>query len=105
MGLSAAVGLDTIAYSGKSISTRNATLSPAILKSKEYQSAWGEGFCVMLNFFLLDAKGYRFRHKVAHGDIQVNECNMTTFNLSLYFFIKLVWMIEIKPQQTDSDQP
>lgn len=97
MSLSAVVGLDTIAYNGKNVSTRNATLSPVVLKSEEYQKAWGEDFCVMLNFFLLDANGYRFRHKIAHGDIRVNECNMTTFNLSLYFFIKIIWMIKKTP--------
>lgn len=96
MSLSGKVGLDTIAYSGKTISTRNATLSSAILKSTEYQEGWGSDFCIMLNFFLLDADGYKFRHRIAHGDITVDECNMTSFNLAFYFFIRIVMMVEAR---------
>jgi len=99
MSLSGLVGLDNIAYNGKTISTRNTMLSSDILMSKEYQAMWGEDFCYMLNFFLLDAGGYRFRHKIAHGDITVSECNFTSFNLMIFFILKALLMIKVEPKK------
>lgn len=95
MTLSGLVGLDNISFNGKTTSTRNSNLSPDILMSKEYQVMWGEDFCHMLNFFLLDARAYRFRHKIAHGDITVPECNFTSFNILFFFIIKMILMVRV----------
>lgn len=95
MSLSGLVGLDNISFNGKTVSTRNSNMSSDILMSKEYRAMWGEDFCHMLNFFLLDARAYRFRHKVAHGDITVPECNFTSFNILFFFIIKMILMIRV----------
>lgn len=95
MSLSRLVGLDTITFNGKKTSTRNKNLSSDILLSKEYGDMWGTDFCYMLSFFLYDPSAHRFRHKVAHGDIKMNECNFTTFNILFYFVLKMTMMIEV----------
>lgn len=102
ISLSKLVGLDTFTYNGKSISTRNSNFSLDMLKSKEYQDMWGEYFCYMLSFFLLEPNAYRFRHKVAHGEITVSECNYTSFNILLFFIIKMILMIKIEPKAAQS---
>lgn len=99
ISLSKLVGLDTYTYNGKSVSTRNSNLSPDILKSKEYQDVWGEDFCIMLNFFLLEPNAYRFRHKVAHGEITMSECNFTSFNILFFFIIKMILMIKVEEKR------
>lgn len=96
MYISRLVGLDTITFSGKQTSTRNRNLSTDILSSKEYKEAWGDDFCYMLHFFLFEPMAHRFRHKIAHGDIKVGECNFSTFNVLFYFYIKMTLMVEIK---------
>ena len=97
MSLSNLIGLDTFTYNGKSVSTRNSNLSLDMLNSKEYQEMWGENFCYMLGFFLLEPNAYRFRHKVAHGEITVSECNYTSFNILFFFIIKMILMVKIEP--------
>lgn len=99
MSLSKLVGLDTFTYNGKTVSTRNSNMSPDMLKSKEYQDMWGDDFCIMLNFFLFEPNAYRFRHKVAHGEITMAECNFTTFNILFFFIIKMVLMVKIEPKE------
>lgn len=96
ISLSKLVGLDTYTYNGKTVSTRNSNLSLDMLKSKEYQEMWGEDFCYMLGFFLLEANAYRFRHKVAHGEITMAECNFSSFNILFFFVIKMIMMIKIE---------
>lgn len=104
ISLSKLVGLDTFTYNGKSVSTRNSNLSSDMLKSKEYQDVWGGDFCIMLDFFLLAPNAYRFRHKVAHGEINMSECNFTTFNILFFFIIKMILMIKTTPSNGDEQQ-
>lgn len=96
MHLSRLVGLDTITFNGKQTSTRNKNLSADILQSKEYSEMWGIDFCYLLSFFLYDPTAHRFRHKVAHGDIKMSECNFTTFNMLFYILLRMTMMIEVK---------
>jgi hypothetical protein len=95
MSISRNVGLDTITFGGKQTSTRDKTLSSKILLSKEYGGAWGTDFCYMLNFFMYEPMAARFRHKIAHGDIKMNECNFSSFNILFYFLIKMTLMVEV----------
>lgn len=95
MSISRNVGLDTITFGGKQTSTRNKTLATNILLSKEYGDAWGTDFCYMLNFFMYEPMAARFRHKVAHGDIKMDECNFSSFNILFYFLIKMTLMVEV----------
>jgi len=98
VSLSNLLELDTFTYNSKTVSTRNSNMSPDMLKSNEYQDMWGDDFCIMLNFFLLEPNAYRFRHKVAHGEIIMSECNFTSFNILLFFVIKMIMMIKIEPK-------
>lgn len=95
MYISRLIGLDTITFGGKQTSTRGKNLSTSILDSEEYREAWGEDFCYMLNFFLLEPMSHRFRHKVAHGDIKIGECNFSTFNILFYLYIKMTLMVQV----------
>jgi hypothetical protein len=95
MSISRNVGLDTITFGGKQTSTRGKTLASNMLLSKEYGDAWGTDFCYMLNFFMYEPMATRFRHKVAHGDIEMNECNFSSFNILFYFLIKMTLMVEV----------
>lgn len=95
MSLSGKVGLDTITFGGKQTSTRSKNLSTNILLSNEYGEMWGSDFCYMLNFFMYEPMGTRFRHRVAHGDIKMEECNFSTFNILFYFLIKMSLMVEV----------
>ena len=105
MLLSRRVGLDTITFGGKQTSTRNKNLSTNILLSKEYEETWGADFCYMLNFFMYEPMGTRFRHRVAHGDIKMIECNFSTFNILFYFLIKMSLMVEVHETQVEAEQP
>lgn len=104
ISLSNLIGLDTYTYNGKAVSTRNSNLSLDMLKSKEYQEMWGEDFCYMLGFFLLEPNAYRFRHKVAHGEISMSECNFGSFNILFFFVIKMILMIKLTPKD-DGKKP
>lgn len=100
MSLSGMIGLDTITLGRKQVSTTNKTLSSDILSSKEYTDVWGPDFCYMLDFFMYEPTAHRFRHKIAHGDIKMNECNFTSFNLLFYFLIKMTMMINVEIKET-----
>jgi len=95
MHISRLVGLDTITFNGKRTSTRNKNLSSDILSSKEYQDKWGKDFCFLLSFFLYDPAARKFRHKIAHGDVKMSECNYSTFNMLFYIILKMTMMVEM----------
>lgn len=99
MALSRKLGLDTITLGRKQVSTTNKTLSSDILKSKEYSEIWGSDFCYMIDYFMYEPTSHRFRHKIAHGDIKMNECNFTSFNLLFYFLIKMTMMINVEIEE------
>lgn len=99
MDFSGLLGLNTIASArGKTVSTRGSTLSSEILNSQEYQAVWGKDFCHMLNYFLFDRHGYRFRQKVAHGEITTAECNFSSFNVIMFFALKIILMLKVVPK-------
>ena len=100
MALSRMLGLDTITLGRNKVSTTSKTLSSEILSSIEYHEVWGEDFCYMLDFFMYEQTSHRFRHKIAHGDIKMNECNFTSFNLLFYFLIKMTMMIKVEIKET-----
>ncbi len=95
MHFSGLLGLDIYTYNGRQTSTRNKTLSVEILKSEEFIKVWGEDFCYMLSYFLYDPNAQRFRHKVAHGDITVSECNFTTFNIVFFFLLRVIIKVQV----------
>lgn len=97
--LSRLLELDTITLGRGQVSTSNKPLSSNILTSKKYGETWGEDFCYMISFFMYDQASHRFRHKIAHGDIEMNECNFTTFNLLFYFLSKMTLMIKVEARE------
>ncbi|MCX6727567.1 MAG: hypothetical protein NTX11_02015 [Candidatus Saccharibacteria bacterium] len=97
LDLSTVVGIDTYSYGSKNISTRGKPLSSHILNSKEYQDVWGKDFCIMLDLFLYNEDGYKFRHRVVHGELGLAEYSFTTFNMLLYILIKMSFMITATP--------
>lgn len=98
MHFSGLLGLDVYTYNGKKISTRNKTLSIEILQSKEYIDVWGEDYCYLVGYFLYDPNAQRFRHKIAHGDIRMNECNFTTFNIVFYLLLRVLLKVKLTPK-------
>lgn len=85
-----ALGLTTVKINrGQEISTEPITFSEVHLEKEEFQITWGRDFCEYLNFVLFKSMGIKLRHKVAHGDIVVEECNFDSCALMLYFFIAI----------------
>jgi hypothetical protein len=88
--ISKKLGIDVIALNrSKEISTQNKTLSLEHLSSDEFQNKWGRDFCEQLKFALFEPLGYTLRHKIAHGQINLEECTQQKTNLILYFFLVL----------------
>lgn len=99
--LSEKLGLDVIALnSGKSISTKTRTLSPVFLSTEEAKKIWGEDLCEQLKFLLFEPLGYKLRHKVAHGEIKLSECNFGTTSLMLYLYLVLTARVVRKENKT-----
>ena len=46
----------------------------------------GEDFCEQIKYVLFDPLGYKLRHKIAHGEIELAECNQLNTGLIIYFF-------------------
>lgn len=90
-------GIDVIALdSGKDISTHTKTLSAGDLSSEPFQKVWGKDLCEQLKFTLFDPLGYKLRHKVAHGEIVLEECSSSVANLILYFYLVLAARTGVK---------
>lgn len=89
--LSGELGIDIIALNQtKEISTQTKTLSSKHLDSDEFQRVWGKDLCQHIKFVFFDPLGYKLRHKVAHGEIHLGECNFDNATLVLYFFLVLI---------------
>ena len=89
-------GINTITLNSKEISTRTSTLSMYHFESEEFQKIFGEDFCRQLKFVLFEELGYRLRHKIAHGEISLSECNFSNATLILYFYLVLLARITVK---------
>jgi hypothetical protein len=97
LNLSEKLGVDIISLnSGKEISTKTRTLSEFHLDSPAFKKVWGEDLCEQLNFVLFRPLGYKLRHKIAHGEINIDECNCSNASLILFFYITLLFRIKRK---------
>jgi hypothetical protein len=83
----------------RDIATRTTTLSEYHLDSDEFKNIFGEDFCQQIKFILFEPMGYKIRHKVAHGEIKVNECNFANTTLILYLYLVLLARIKVKSQK------
>lgn len=101
LSLSERVGIDIIALNrGSEVSTRTKVLSENHLSSKEFIEKWSEDLCEQIKFILFNPLGHRLRHKIAHGEIDPQECNQTNTELVLYLHLVLAGCVEITPKET-----
>lgn len=97
LNLSEMCGIDIVSLDQKlGLATATKTLSDRYMSSKEFTDIWGEDFCQQVRFILFDPLGYKLRHKVAHGEISVDECNFQNAILIIYLFLVLLGRIEKK---------
>lgn len=83
-------GIDIISLNRtREISTQLKTLSSEYLSSTVFQEKWGRDLCEQIKFVLFDPLGYTLRHKIAHGQINKQECTLSNTNLIMYLFLVL----------------
>lgn len=100
LSLSERVGIDIIALNrGSDVSTRTKVLSENHLSSKEFIEKWSEDLCEQIKFILFNPLGHRLRHKIAHGEIDPQECNQRNTELVLYLHLVLAGCAEITPKE------
>lgn len=88
-------GIDIVALDQKlGISTRTKTLSDRYLSSKEFTDIWGEDYCQQIKFILFEQLGYKLRHKIAHGEIQKEECIFSNSTLIIYLFLVILGRVK-----------
>lgn len=91
------LGISTIALdSSVDIATRTMTLSERDFDSENFIKIFGEDFCRQIKFVLFEPMGYRLRHKIAHGDITVGECNFQNTTLIIYLYLVILARAELK---------
>lgn len=90
--------LNIIAHDKKDedVSTRTITLSEKHLDDKEFNKVFGKNFCRQVKFVLFEQMGYKLRHKIAHGEIKIGECNFQNTTLILYLYLYLLSRFKIK---------
>lgn len=80
--------------------TRTKTLSERDFDSAEFISIFGEDLCRQIKFVLFEPMGYKLRHKIAHGEISVEECNFQNVTLILYLYLVILARVTVKDSQT-----
>jgi len=95
MHVSNLVGLDTVTLNGEDISTRNKTLDSRLLAREEYQKLWGKNFCMMLDFYLYSERGYGYRNRVAHGEIDIHQTHFSLYVMLIHIIIRMSLMVKV----------
>jgi hypothetical protein len=96
-------GIDIFAIDKKrDLATRTAILSEYHLDSEEFKKTFGEDFCRQVKFILFEPLGYKLRHKVAHGEITLKECNFRNANLIIYLYLVLLSRVEVKNKNSQT---
>jgi hypothetical protein len=96
LNISEKLGIDIVALDQKhGLATRTKTLSESYLDSEEFKKVWGEDFCGQIKFVLFEAMGYKLRHKTAHGEITIEECNFQNTTLVLYLYLVLLGRVKV----------
>jgi len=85
----------------KDLATRTKILSVDHLDSKEFIDIFGEDFCQQIKFILFEPMGYKFRHKIAHGEIHSKECNFQNTTLIIYLYL----VVLARTQHAKGDKP
>lgn len=79
----------TVIERGKTI-TKKITLSDLTLQSEEMTKVFTEDYCHYLRFVLYSPLGLSIRHKIAHGVITKEECNVSDCNLVIIALLILL---------------
>jgi len=93
------LGIDIVSVKEKKqdISTTTRTLSSEHLLSENFISVWGENYCQRINLTLFEPLGLKLRHKIAHGEILLEECSFENSILVLYLYLVLLAKVQRKP--------
>jgi hypothetical protein len=96
LSLSSRLGANIISdkEDASELSTKTTTLDEYSIK--KFDSIWGEDFCEQISFVFFKSMGYKLRHRVAHGEITLNECCFENASLILYFYISLITKFLVK---------
>lgn len=97
LSISQQLGLDIVALQTgkeKEISMRITTLSTKHLESDKFINKWGKDLCEQIKFVFFEPLGYRLRHKIAHGEISQDECNLSNTTLIIYFYLVITGRVQ-----------
>lgn len=95
--LSEKLGIDIVALErDQALSTRTKVLSESSLDSEAFKKVWGEDLCRQVKFILFEPMGFKLRHKIAHGEIDPEECNFQNSTLVLYLYLVLIARVKVK---------
>ena len=99
--LSEKLGISTTAIEQRpAVSTQTTTLSDHYLDTPAFENVWGKNLCRQIKFILFEQMGYKIRHKIAHGEIDPEECNFSNTTLVLYLY--LVLLARVKRRSSES---
>ncbi|MFA5270362.1 MAG: DUF4209 domain-containing protein [Patescibacteria group bacterium] len=88
-------GVDVIALNrGDEVATQPRTLSERMFNDPACQKLLGDDFCKQLEFILVDPLGYKIRHRVAHGELAVEESSMQLSHLVIYLFLSIAARVQ-----------
>ncbi|EKE20200.1 MAG: hypothetical protein ACD_8C00041G0002 [uncultured bacterium] len=96
LDISQKLGIDiTKINDTEDISTEKKTLSQWNFEEERFIKAWGKDLCQQIKHVFFDPLGFKLRHKVAHGEIDINECNFRNATLMTYFYIVLASILKV----------
>lgn len=100
LGVAKKLGINIVRIDTKlDIATRTMILSEGDLDSEDFKRIFGANFCRQVKFVLFEPLGYKIRHKIAHGEIDFNECNFQNTTLIIYLYLVLLGRIKVKKQK------
>jgi len=65
------------------------TLWQMDLKLDEFINVWWEDLCEQINFCLFNELWYKLRHKLAHWEISIEECNFENNLVVIKLFLSI----------------
>jgi|694.fasta_scaffold31648_5 hypothetical protein len=84
-------GFNTVALDNTDLTaTRTFTLSERDFDSEFFKNLLGEDFCMQCKFILFEQMGFRLRHKIAHGEVHLSECNFMNTTLILFLYLAVI---------------
>lgn len=81
-----------------SINTWTKTLWIDKLDSNEFREIWWDDICELIKYIFFHDLWLKIRHKIAHWEIDINECNYSNNLIIVYLYILLATRIQIWKQ-------